>query len=159
MISCPGVPGPVPTGFNSTPAIISEGRLLQKITSLCQVRVSHYFWNDRGRLCASATVSRATQRANPYNDQASKDSAGNSIAWGTVPWKHPSVMRKGIRAINIKPRRYLTLFAWEADLPQTFSFSCIQVETKGFKSKPPVQEGWFLNPREDRTYLLQTHFN
>lgn len=77
----------------------------------------------------------------------------------TVPWKHPAVMRKGIRAININPRSYLTLFAWEADPPQPFSFSCIRVETKGFKSKPPVQEGWFLNSKEYRTYLLQTHFN
>jgi len=93
--------------------------------SLCQVLVSRYFRNDTGRLCASATVSRATWKANPYNDQASRDSAGNSIDAGTVPWKHPVVMRKEIRAINIKPRSYLTLFAWEADLPQPFSFSCI----------------------------------
>lgn len=26
---------------------------------------------------------------------ADRDSAGNSIAWGTVPWKDPLVMRKG----------------------------------------------------------------
>lgn len=82
MISCPGIP----PGFSSTLlAIISEGRLLQKVTSLCQVLVSHYFWNSARGLCASATVSRATQKANPYNDQTNRDSAGNSIAWGTVP--------------------------------------------------------------------------
>lgn len=99
-------------------AVILEGHSSQKIASLYQVLMSHYFWKDTGRLCASATVSRAiTWKENPYNDQASRDSAGNSIAWGTVPWKHPVVRRKGIRAININPRSYLTLFAWEADLP------------------------------------------
>jgi len=72
-------------------------------------------------------------------------------------------MRKEIRAIIIKASNLspvlLTLFAWEANPPQSSSFSCRRAETKGFKSKPPVQEELLLNPKDDRIYLLQTHFN
>lgn len=103
-------------------AIISEGRSSQKTTSLCQVLVSHYFWNDTDSLCASATVTAGSRRKQIH---IMIRLVGTALETASPGGLSPAVKRRGIRAINMKPRSCLTLFAWETDLPQPFSFSCI----------------------------------